>query len=76
MKNMAERVGVCERDVAIPNVYSDLRIISRNRNDLGLPIFASVFVHLPAFADLSISMALEMALAGVFLQALRHDNCR
>jgi hypothetical protein len=31
---LAERVGVFDRDFAIPNVYSGFRLISRDRNDL------------------------------------------
>jgi hypothetical protein len=31
---LAERVGVFDRDFAIPNVYSGFRLISRNRSNL------------------------------------------
>jgi hypothetical protein len=61
-RRLAERVGVIERVFAKPNVFSDFQFISRNRIDLAPSDVGGVFVRLPAFADFSISMALDMAL--------------
>ena len=59
---MAERVVVFDRDFAKPNEINGFAIISRNRNNLASSILRRRCVRLPAFADFSISMALEMTL--------------
>ncbi|HYN09592.1 MAG TPA: hypothetical protein VES67_19580 [Vicinamibacterales bacterium] len=75
-RGLAERVGVPDCGFAKANGINGFAIISRNRNDLATSNLRSVFVRSPTFVDFSISMALDMALDGVFLQALRHDNRR
>ena len=73
-------MGFFDRDFAISNVYSGFRLISRNRSDLASSNLRRRFRPFAAFADCSISMALDMALdamgsvgcSGEFSKAILH----